>query len=107
MEPLRSRINTISVKFSFILLPSRCFPLTAPLHGNRCVYARNTCTAQSRVTCFTDRESIALLKAGRVASQATFAPLFSRPDRILIKGKEGFVDFKDIVLAPHNKVLHD
>ena len=63
--------------------------------------------SQSRVTCFTDRESIALLTAGRVASQATFAPLFSRPDRILVKGKEGFVDFKDIIVAPHDKVLHN
>lgn len=63
--------------------------------------------SQSRVTCFTDRESIALLKAGRVASQATFAPLFSRPDRILIKGKEGLVDFKDIVVALRDKVRND
>ena len=63
--------------------------------------------SQSRVTCFTDRESIALLKEERVASQATFAPLFSRPDRILVKGKEGLVDFKDIVLAPRDKVRND
>ncbi len=63
--------------------------------------------SQSRVTCFTDRKSIALLKAGRVASQATFRSAFSRPDRILIKGKEGLVDFKDIVLAPRDKVRND
>ena len=63
--------------------------------------------SQSRYTCFTDRESIALLTAGRVASQATFRSAFSRPDRILVKGKEGLVDLKDIVLAPRDKVRND
>ena len=63
--------------------------------------------SQSRVTCFTDRKSIALLKAERVASQTTFRSAFSRPYRILIKGKEGLVDFKDIVLAPRDKVFND
>ena len=63
--------------------------------------------SQSRVNCFTDRKSIALLTAERVASQATFDSPFSRPDGILVKGKESLVDFKDIVLAPHDKVLHD
>ena len=63
--------------------------------------------SQSRYTCFTDKESIALLKAGRVASQATFDSPFSRPDWVLVKGKEGFVDFKDIVLTPRDKVLHN
>ena len=63
--------------------------------------------SQSRVTCFTDKEIIALLKAGRVAPQATFDSAFSRPDRILIKGKERLVDFKDIVLAPRDKVRND
>ena len=63
--------------------------------------------SQSRYTCFTDKESIALLKSGRVASQATFRSASSRPDWILIKGKESLVDFKDIVLAPRDKVLHD
>ena len=62
---------------------------------------------QSRATCFTDKESIALLTAGRVASQATFDSPFSRPNRILIKGKESLVDLKDIVLTPRDKVLHD
>ncbi len=63
--------------------------------------------SQSRVTCFTDKESIAFLKSGRVASQATFRSAFSHPDRILIKGKERLVDLKDIVLAPRDKVLND
>lgn len=63
--------------------------------------------SQSRYTCFTDRESIALLTAGRVASQATFRSAFSRPDRILIKGKESLVDFKDIILASRDKVRND
>ena len=63
--------------------------------------------SQSRYTCFTDKESIAFLKSGRVASQATFRSAFSRPDRILIKGKESLVDFKDIVLAPRDKVRND
>ena len=63
--------------------------------------------SQSRYTCLTDKESIALLKAERVASQATFDSPFSRPDRILIKGKESLVDFKDIVLTPRDKVLHN
>lgn len=63
--------------------------------------------SQSRYTCFTDKESIALMSAGRVASQATFRSAFSRPDRILIKGKESLVDFKDIVLAPRDKVRND
>ena len=85
MEPLRSRINTISVKLTFIALPSHRFDLT----------------------CLTDKESIALLITGRVASQATFRSAFLRPNRILIKGKESLVDFKDIVLAPRDKVLHD
>ena len=63
--------------------------------------------SQSRYTCFTDRESIALLKEERVASQATFRSAFSRPDRILIKGKERLVDFKDIILASRDKVRND
>ena len=66
-----------------------------------------TCSSESRDNCPTDKESIALLKAERVASQATFDSPFSRPNRILIKGKEGFVDFKDIVLTPRDKVLHN
>ena len=63
--------------------------------------------SQSRYTCLTDKESIALLTAGGVASQATFDSAFSRPDRILVKGKESLVDFKDIVLTPRDKVLHN
>lgn len=66
-----------------------------------------TCSSESRDNCPTDKESIALLKAERVASQATFDSPFSRPNRILIKGKEGLVDFKDIVLAPRDKIRND